>query len=311
MNVPVGAGVNTLILVRVVSRSSSEVFSTPTLAGVTFSLIATPLAGRGQHTDRLYGAFGSWSAGNVVLGFSQSVVHAAMAEVFPDNGVDPTTPYSFVKYRNTNGDSGAGSGGTDTTAPTIGFSNTDAEQRMVVHTSTRNRQLNASPADADYTREGDVSSGTGGSDQALACESRVLSPAGADTWAGATSIAVDWIVDAILVNPVAADTTPPEVDVTAGPTPARISAVSGFDESDFTFEVDEGCQAWELRAVGDASDPRDTGDPLVLSGGAIPAETGQPQTVSYDDLDAAGIAGSDGPKTLKVFAQDAAGNWSE
>jgi hypothetical protein len=119
-----------------------------------------------------------------------------------------------------------------------------------------------------------------------------------------------WRTLTVAVLPVAVDTTPPVVDVTAGPTPARISAVSGFDESDFTFEVDEACDAWEVRAVGDSSDPRDTGDPLVLTGGAIAADTPVPATVTYADLDDAGVAGTDGTKILKVYARDAAGNWS-
>lgn len=202
MNVAVGAGTNSLIIVRVVSRSTSETFSTPTLSGVTFVAIDPPaLAGRAQHKDRCYAAFGTWSAGNVVLGFSQSVVHVALAIVFPDDEVDPTTPYTYLKYRNTNGDSGAGTGGTDSSAPTIGFSNTDAEQRLLVLSSTRNRSLTTDPGDSDYTREGTRASGTGGSDQALTAESRILSPAGSDTWLAATQIAVDWITEAILINP--------------------------------------------------------------------------------------------------------------
>lgn len=100
---------------------------------------------------------------------------------------------------------------------------------------------------------------------------------------------------------------PATVSVTAGPTPARISAVAGRDESAFTFEVDGPVDEWELRAVSSGGDPRDEGDPLVLSGGAV-AES-EEQVVTYADLDAAGIAGADGPKMLKVYALND-GGWS-
>ncbi|WP_217913244.1 hypothetical protein [Miltoncostaea marina] len=117
--------------------------------------------------------------------------------------------------------------------------------------------------------------------------------------------------DAIEVRTtLAGDTTAPSADVTAGPTPAKISAVPGYDASAFTFVVDEPCQAWELRAVGDPSDPRDAGDPLVLSGGAVSAATPAERTVTYAHLEAAGIAGADGTKGLKLYARDLADNWS-
>lgn len=103
---------------------------------------------------------------------------------------------------------------------------------------------------------------------------------------------------------------PPEPltpELTAGPTPARISAVAGRDEAAFEFSVDGPAEAWELRAVSDGADPRDEGDPLVLSGGAV-AES-ESEVVTYADLAAAGIAGADGPKLLKLYALNDAG-WS-
>ena len=204
MNLAVAAGTNALVIVKIVSRSTTDVIATPTRTGITFVQIDPPaLAGRAQHRDRMYAAYGTWSAGNIVLGFSVSTVHAAMAIVFPDDSTHPTTPYSYLKYRNTNGDNGAGTGGVDANALDITFSNTDVEQRMLVVASTRVRGLTTSPGDADYTREGAVSTGTGGNDQALTAESRTKSPAGSDTWSStaANSVAVDWITEAILINP--------------------------------------------------------------------------------------------------------------
>lgn len=200
MNVAVGAGTNALIIVRSASRSTSEVFSTPTLTGVTFAKITDMDPGRAQHEDEVWGAYGTWSAGNVVFGYSVSTVHVADAQIFDD--VDPSTPYTFVKYRNTNGDSGAATGGTDTTTPDITFSNTDVDQLMLVLASTRNRPLTTTPGDTNFTRLGAAASGTGGSDQSITMEYRTLSPTGSETWNAATSIAVDWVTAAILINPI-------------------------------------------------------------------------------------------------------------
>ena len=200
MNVAVGAGTNAGILVYVVSRSTSESFTTPTLTGVTFAAVSPdPIPARGQHRDKLYWAYGSWSAANVVCGFSQSTVHAAQAVIF--DGVDATAPFTYIKYRNTLGDSGASTGGTDTVAMDITFDNTDVDQLMTVFCSSRNRPTNSNPADAAYTRIGSVASGTGGSDQTITSEYRTLSPTGSDTWnANTTGTAVDWCTAALLVN---------------------------------------------------------------------------------------------------------------
>jgi hypothetical protein len=96
------------------------------------------------------------------------------------------------------------------------------------------------------------------------------------------------------------------VDVIAGPTPAKVSAVAGWNESDFEFTVDGPVDEWELRAVSNGADPRDTNDPLVTSGGAV--STSSEETVTGGEMVAAGL--SDGQHVLKVYALNATG-WSD
>lgn len=111
---------------------------------------------------------------------------------------------------------------------------------------------------------------------------------------------------------VVIDTTPPVLNVTAGPTPARISAQAGFDSLSITFSPNEALGAWELRSVAAAGDARNTGSqPLVKSGGSVAAAASVPVTVTHADLAAAGVgAPPDGTRLLKFFGQDLANLWS-
>lgn len=97
----------------------------------------------------------------------------------------------------------------------------------------------------------------------------------------------------------------PVVNVTAGPTPAKISAMSGYDTAAVTFTVDVSADAWELRMVDAGTAVRDTGDPLILSGGTV--ATGGSVDVTYGDI--AGAVSGDGAYTLKFYAQNTSG-WS-
>lgn len=101
-----------------------------------------------------------------------------------------------------------------------------------------------------------------------------------------------------------ADSTPPTVNVTTGT--GKISDETGKDSYAYSFTVDEAVQAWEVRVVANASDPRGSGT-LVESGGAASGTISG--SITYAELNAAG-QGAEGQKILKFFAQDTAGNWS-
>lgn len=102
-----------------------------------------------------------------------------------------------------------------------------------------------------------------------------------------------------------ADTTPPTVNVTAGPTPDKISKMTGKDLAALTFAVDEECQAWKAMVVADSADAHDAGS-LIKSGGSVVTDLST--DISGAELEAADAG--DGVKLVKVFAQDLAGNWS-
>lgn len=199
---------------------------------------------------------------------------------------------------------------TSSTTPAGSALTISDERRVVVWAAIDDDNAWSSGFPPSGWRRVTFSTTTTGGDANFTAIERAASANTAAPTVGTMSASDYWRTLTVAFAPAAVDSTPPVVTVTAGPTPARISAVTGFDEADFTFQVDEACQAWEVRAVGDPSDPRDTGDPLVLSGGALAASIPVPTTVTFDDLDAAGVAGSDGVKVLKVYAEDIAGNWS-
>lgn len=112
---------------------------------------------------------------------------------------------------------------------------------------------------------------------------------------------------AVQFTVAAPDTQPPTLDVTAGPTRARISREPGHDATDITFEADEALVEWEVRSVPSEASPRLDG-PIVESGGPLAA--GTPLMVTITDDEILAVAPGDGTKGVKFFGRDAAGNWS-
>lgn len=104
-----------------------------------------------------------------------------------------------------------------------------------------------------------------------------------------------------------ADTTAPTVTITAGPTRTRMSRQAGADSTDITFESNEAFTAYQVRVVPNSGSAQSAGT-LLESGGAGAANTPVVVTVTDDELVAASAV--EGSNVLKVFTQDAAGNWS-
>lgn len=103
------------------------------------------------------------------------------------------------------------------------------------------------------------------------------------------------------------DTTPPIPTITSGPTVTRLSRQVGWDSVDFTWSSNEAYVAYQARLVPSSSSPVTAGT-LIESGGAGPASTPVTLTLTDDELVAAGA--SEGSLGVKIFVQDAAGNWS-
>lgn len=116
------------------------------------------------------------------------------------------------------------------------------------------------------------------------------------------------------------DTAAPAISITVAFAPPKISKVHNpptdvFDVSQGTFVSDSDLQAWEVRVVPDMNADHTAGavipaagGSLNTSGGALAAGAGKMVTIRGADLEAA--SPGDGPKVVKIFGQDANGQWS-
>lgn len=105
-----------------------------------------------------------------------------------------------------------------------------------------------------------------------------------------------------------ADFTAPTVAVSSTSL-AKLSSQATKNQDDVIYQVNEACQAWELRIVAAEATTRAAAGAVIKSGGAQAANTNLTVSVTDADLTAAGIV--DGQTVrLKIFAQDLAGNWS-
>jgi len=122
------------------------------------------------------------------------------------------------------------------------------------------------------------------------------------------------------------DTTSPVVTVTLGPTPSKISKVTGWNLARITFESDEPFVEYKVCYVDNLGDMygaltnvtigttygslniSEAGASLTESGGSWLADNGYKIVISGADLEAANSG--DGEKTIKIFVKDNVGNWS-
>jgi len=124
-----------------------------------------------------------------------------------------------------------------------------------------------------------------------------------------------WNETSVLSKSITLDTTAPTVSITSGPDTTKVSTVSGKRTVNFAFQTNEAVVAWEVAVVANSSSIRGSGTVIGttngstgVTGGALGATT--TQNVSLDARDIAAASAGDGTKVIKVFAQDAAGNWS-
>lgn len=91
----------------------------------------------------------------------------------------------------------------------------------------------------------------------------------------------------------------------------KTSRVAGYDATDVVWTSDEDFVAYQLRVVSSASDPVTSGalieqDQNPAGGGTAGVQ--YTSTITEAELETASAA--DGSKLIKLFVQDAAGNWS-
>jgi hypothetical protein len=121
---------------------------------------------------------------------------------------------------------------------------------------------------------------------------------------------------AIASDTITLDTTLPVVTVTSGPTAPKISEVTGFDKSSFTWSVDSSFDEYKVKVVLATGDPHTAGTLIPATAGSTnvagalgpyPAATNITTGIDATDLKAA--SPGDGDKIVKVFARQGT-QWS-
>lgn len=111
------------------------------------------------------------------------------------------------------------------------------------------------------------------------------------------------------------DSSVPTVTI-VGPDVAKISKVSGYNVSEFSFSADEAFDEWTVRVVPSTSSTHTAGTQIPTTGGSTnmsgttqtAASTAITCTIYGADLETA--SAGDGVKIVKVFVKDLTGNWS-
>lgn len=125
-----------------------------------------------------------------------------------------------------------------------------------------------------------------------------------------------WNETSTLTQSITLDTTAPTVDITTGPDTTKVSTTAGKRTVNFTFTVgSENITAWEVMVVPNSGSAHSAGTLIGTTNGSTgtsgAAKTAAAtQAVVLDGRDVIAASAGDGTKVIKVFVQDAAGNWS-
>lgn len=125
-----------------------------------------------------------------------------------------------------------------------------------------------------------------------------------------------WNETSTLTQSITLDTTSPTVNWTVGPDVTKVSILSGKRTVNATFTVgSESIVAFEVAVVSSAGSARGTGTVIGTTNGSSGVTggakvNGTTQAVVIDARDLQAASAGDGTKVIKVFVQDAAGNWS-
>lgn len=123
-----------------------------------------------------------------------------------------------------------------------------------------------------------------------------------------------WNESAIVSDSITLDTTVPVLTIT-GPDVSKVSKIAGKRVASFSFSTDSDLVAYKVKVVPSTGSLDSAGTTIGttngstnMTGGAVVAAGTVSCTIDGRDLDAA--SAGDGAKIIKVFGQDASGNWS-
>ncbi|MGB6366025.1 MAG: hypothetical protein WBG93_04275 [Thermoanaerobaculia bacterium] len=115
------------------------------------------------------------------------------------SGADPSQPIGAVATANTNGVSGACSGGSDTAAYAVNLTTSAANAFVYSAVGIRRKSHSAG---AGFTEIDEIHGGSGGSTAGVATQGMAAETPGAQTVNGSVSSSVDWGVVALEIQPL-------------------------------------------------------------------------------------------------------------
>jgi hypothetical protein len=166
--------------------------------GLVWRELVDQCAGRAQTGISLWWALGTPGASGPVTATLASAANNAALAVTRYSGASPSDPVGSGLGVNTNGPSGACSGGTDTDA--YSFSLDTLRPNAWVHSAAAIRQRAHTPGPG-YTERVELVQGTGGSAAGLAAMNRLFASPGLAGVQGSIDSEVDWAAAAVEVRP--------------------------------------------------------------------------------------------------------------
>jgi len=206
---PLGAGSEQLYLAAVSFKSNTTVTSVSGL-GLAWSPVRQQCGGRSQTGIALFQARGSPSAGGVVTANLAATASNAVIAVTRYSGTSGSGTIGNVVSANTNGTSGACSGGIDTAS--YGMSLATGASNSLVFVAAAMRSKDHTPG-AGYTEIVETYAGSGGSTAGTSLADRLVASAGNATVNGSFDGTVDWAVVAAEIRSGSTTQTPVSLSV--------------------------------------------------------------------------------------------------
>jgi hypothetical protein len=204
---PVGAGSAQLYLAAVSFKSDVAVTGVSGL-GLAWSPVRAQCGARGQTGIALFQARGSPSAGGSVTANLAATASNAVIAVTRYSGTSASGTIGNVASANTNGSSGACSGGIDNAAYAFGLTSGAANSVVFVAAAMRSKDHTPGPG---YTEIVETYAGSGGSTAGASLADRPLASAGNVNVNGSFDGTTDWAVVAAEIR--SGGTTPAPVSL--------------------------------------------------------------------------------------------------
>ncbi len=225
------AGVNDHLYLAAISFRPPVAVTSVSGLGLVWTRVQAQCSGRGQTGVEVWSAIGVSTGTGVVTADFASTVSSGVISVTRYSGADPSNPIGDVVFGNTQGISGACSGGTD--SPAYQFSLNTSVDGAVVYGASALRNRDHFPG-AAYTERDEASAGSGGSTAGVAVQEQTVASAGSVVFDGSFNNNVDWAIAGLEIRPGAGGDQP---DIAASPSSHNFGDVVVGANTSHVFQI--------------------------------------------------------------------------